>query len=375
MLDFLEEAEEERKVEYIELIYDLIFVHAVSRCGTLLNLEEGAPGPAAYLTFLLFSVAILETWYFSTLFINRFPQFPRQRNLCIFINMYCMYYVADGLGDDWRGDYYQIHIAWAVILIHLAIQYWIALRKETHKEAHFRRDMYLLLTEASIVLLSMPIFARTGLLLSPCALLVGMVAGITGQKSKGRHVDFPHLTERIMLYVVFSFGEMIVEMADFFHDGISPLGICHSILAFAFASGLFLNYGYVYDHIIDRNRQTSGDGYLLLHLFLIISLSYLTQVMEMLRNPNVNDDFKILSLSLWLIIYILFLSLLERYAKERACQNYYLRLIQISLGFVFFLIMTRQHPVMNFAVCVAYIYAVHASLRLFRLRKLTTKKE
>ncbi|MBQ9492898.1 MAG: low temperature requirement protein A [Oscillibacter sp.] len=372
MIDFLEE--EERKVEYIELIYDLIFVHTISRCGSMLNLEEGSPGLYGYLTFLLFSMAVLEIWYFSTLFINRFPQFPIQRNICIFVNMYLLYYLAGGIGDDWRNYYYQIHVAWALILLHLAAQYWLALRKEEHREEYLRRDFHMLLLEAGIILLSMPVFARTGLALSPLALLVGVASGITGQKISARHVDFPHLTERIMLYVVFSFGEMIVELSGFFNDGIRPLGICHSVLAFAFASGLFLNYGYVYDHIIDRNKQTSGDGYLFLHLFLIISLSYLTQVLEMFRNSGVPDDFKIFSLSLWLIAYLLFLSLLERYAKERACRNYYLRLIQISGAFVFFLIMTRRYPVMSFAISVAYIYAVHVSLRLFRKRKLVAAK-
>lgn len=371
MIDFLEE--EERKVEYIELIYDLIFVHAISRCGGLLKLEDGVPNAGVYVTFLLFSMAVLEIWYFSTLFINRFPQHPRQRNICIFLNMYLLYYIAAGIREDWRNYYYQIHVSWALILLHLAVQYWFALRKAPEREQYLRRDLRMLAVEAAIVALSMPVFAATGLTLSPLALLVGVCAGITGQKTKGRHVDFPHLTERIMLYVVFSFGEMIVEIAGFFNDGIHPLGICHSALAFAFASGLFLNYGYVYDHILDREKETSGDGFLLLHLFLIISLSYLTQVLEMLRNPLVLGDFKIMSLGAWLLTYIVFLSLLERYAKERACRNYYIRLLQISIGYAFFLIMTRRYPVMNFAVSVAYIYAVHASLRLFRKRKLAAK--
>ena len=319
-------------------------------------------------------MAFLEIWYYSTLFINRFPQHKVQRDVCIFINMYLLYYMAGGVREDWRDYYYQIHTAWCLILLHLAIQYWIALRHAEEREEYLRRDFYLLITEALVVLISMPIFARTGLVLSPLALLTGMGAGITAQKNSGRGVDFPHLTERVMLYVVFSFGEMIVELAGFFEDGIHPLGICHSVLALAFASGLFLNYGYVYDHIIDRERQTSGDGYLFLHLFLILSLSYLTQVLEMLRNPMVRDAFKILSLSVWLFTYVLFLSLLERYAKERACRNYYLRLIQISVAYVFLLIVTRNIPVANFAVSVLYIYAVHASLRLFRLRKLNARK-
>ena len=372
MLDFLEE--EERKVEYIELIYDLIFVHTISRCGSLLQLEDGMPDRTVYITFLLFSMVILEIWYYSTLFINRFPQHKVQRNVCIFVNMYLLYYIAGGIRDDWQNYYYQIHTAWALILIHLAVQYWIALRHAEEREEYLRRDFYLLLLEASIVLFSIPVFARTGATVSPLALLVGVGAGITARKTKGRGVDFPHLTERVMLYVVFSFGEMIVELAGFFEDGIHPLGICHSVLALAFAAGLFLNYGYVYDHIIDRERETSGDGYLFLHLFLILSLSYLTQVLEMLRNPMVRDSFKILSIAVWLFAYLLFLSLLERYAKERACRNYYLRLALISIAYLFLLIVTRNLPVANFASSVLYIYAVHASLRLFRQRKLTKQQ-
>ena len=372
MIDFLEE--EERKVEYIELIYDLIFVHTISRCGALLRLEEGVPERSVYLTFLLFSAAVLEIWYFSTLFINRFPQHRVQRDVCIFINMYLLYYIADGIRDNWRDYFYQIHIAWCLILLHLAAQYWFALRHAPEREQYLRRDIYVFLIEAAVIAFSMRVFARTGLVLSPFALLVGVGAGITGSKTGGRSVDFPHLTERIMLYVVFSFGEMIVELSGFFEDGFHLAGICHSILALAFAGGLFLNYGYVYDHIIDRNRNTSGDGYLFLHLFLIISLSYLTQVLEMLRNPVVSDLAKILSMSVWLVAYLLFLSLLERYAKERACRNYYVRLTMISAGYVALLVLTRDWMTANFAVSVLYIYAIHLSLRLFRMRKLAAKR-
>ena len=93
----------------------------------------------------------------------------------------------------------------------------------------------------------------------------------------------------------------------------------------------------------------------------------------MLRNPDADGYAKIISLGIWLVAYVVFLSLLERYAKERACLNYYSRLIQISVGYVFLLCATRWYPTMNFAMSVGYIYAIHASLRLFRLRKLVKK--
>ena len=374
MLDFLEEKEEERKVEYIELIYDLIFVHTIGRCGALLNLEHGIPDPVVYLIFMVFSVAVLEAWYFYTIFINRFPQYPKQRNVSIFVSMYLLYYVAAGIHENWRENYAQIHVGWALILSHLAIQYAIALRKDTEKQSVMNRDIFVFIAEPIIILASIPIYQSTGMIISPFAIILGIVVGVTGPKVETRHADFPHLTERLMLYVVFSFGEMIIEISGFFDEGVTPMGIVHSLLAFALVSGLFLNYGYVYDHIIDREQKTTADWYLFIHMFLIISLSYLTQVMEMLRNPDVDENAKIISLGIWLVAYVIFLSLLERYAKERACHNYYLRLIQISGGYVFLLHMTRWYPMMNFAMSVGYVYAIHLSLRLFRERKLKPKK-
>ena len=371
MLDFLGVKEEERKVEYIELIYDLIFVHTIGRCGALLNLEHGIPDPMVYLIFMVFSVAVLEAWYFYTIFINRFPQYPKQRNVSIFVSMYLLYYVAAGINENWRENYRQIHVGWALILLHLAVQYAIALRKETDKQSVMNRDIFVFVAEPIIILASIPIYERFGVIISPFAIILGIAVGVTGPKVETRHADFPHLTERLMLYVVFSFGEMIIEISGFFNEPVSPIGVCHSLLAFAFACGLFLNYGYVYDHIIDREKKTTADGYLFIHMFLIISLSYLTQVMEMLRNPDVDENSKILSLGIWVLAYVVFLSLLERYAKERACRNYYLRLLQISLGYVFFLYMTRWYPVMNFSMSVAYVYLVNLSLRIFRQRKLS----
>lgn len=374
MLDFLEEKEEERKVEYIELIYDLIFVHTIGRCGALLNLEHGIPDHGVYLTFLIFSVAVLEAWYFYTIFINRFPQYPRQRNVSIFVSMYLLYYVAAGINGNWRDNYRQIHVGWALILLHLAVQYWLALRKDPEKRSVMNRDIFVFIAEPALILASIPVYERTGLFISPFAILLGITVGVTGPKVEARHADFPHLTERLMLYVVFSFGEMIIEISGFFNEGVSLQGICHSLLAFALVSGLFLNYGYVYDHIIDREQKTTADIYLFIHMFLIISLSYLTQVFEMLRNPDVDEYSKIISLGLWLFAYVIFLSSFERYAKERAGLKYYIRLGQISSGYVFFLIMTRQYPMMNFAMSVAYIYAIHASLRIFHRRKLAKRK-
>ena len=64
---------EEKKVEYIELIYDLIFVYIIGRNNSLIHPTDGGFIPLApYLTYLLTTLAALHIWYLTTLFINRY---------------------------------------------------------------------------------------------------------------------------------------------------------------------------------------------------------------------------------------------------------------------------------------------------------------
>ena len=96
MSDFFP-GKEEKKVEYIELIYDLIFVYLIGRNNSLLHaIQDGFIQPGAFLTYILSTLVILHVWYFSMLFINRYGANDLAEHLCIFINMYLLYYMGDG---------------------------------------------------------------------------------------------------------------------------------------------------------------------------------------------------------------------------------------------------------------------------------------
>ena len=70
MSDFFP-GKEEKKVEYIELIYDLIFVYLIGRNNSLLHsIQDGFIQPKAFLTYILSTLIVLHVWYFSMLFIN-----------------------------------------------------------------------------------------------------------------------------------------------------------------------------------------------------------------------------------------------------------------------------------------------------------------
>ena len=65
-------ASDNKKVEYIELIYDLIFVYLVGRNNALPHtIENGFFTAPTYATYIVATLVILQVWYFSSLFINR----------------------------------------------------------------------------------------------------------------------------------------------------------------------------------------------------------------------------------------------------------------------------------------------------------------
>ena len=204
----------EKKVEYLELIYDLIFVYIIGRNNSLLHLlQDGFIRPGAYLTYLCTTLIVLQIWYYTVLFVNRYGSNRISEIIGLFINMYLLYYMADATRVSWQDVYLKYSIAWGLILINLAVQYLLKLKTYTDAlhTVHIRFQIRFLLGQAVIVFVSIPVFLKTGFAASPVALVFGMVvAFVYNRINTFMQVDFPHMTERVMLYVVFTFGEMIL---------------------------------------------------------------------------------------------------------------------------------------------------------------------
>ena len=95
---------EEKKVEYIELIYDLIFVYIVGRNNELLHvIHNGFIAPTAFLTYLLTALIILQIWYYTTLFINRYGENDKLMYVGIFVNI---------THTLWRTKRHVRHLIW-----------------------------------------------------------------------------------------------------------------------------------------------------------------------------------------------------------------------------------------------------------------------
>ena len=223
----------------------------------------------------------------------------------------------------------------------------------------------ILIAEALIVAADIPVYRTTQTTwLSLAAILFGIGAVLLfGQRKSGSFVDFPHLSERAMLYVVFTFGEMIIAIASYFDGDFSLRNTYFALMAFLIVVGLFLSYGVFYDRIIDREKRTNGLGYMLLHIFIIFAMNNITNGLEFMREEELSLVPKMAFLvSSFLLFFVFLFALGNRHAKAR-CSGYgrfCLRAAAAGAVFTAAMFLLRENMTVNIALTVVFVFALFA---------------
>ena len=322
MLSFLKRQEgEEKKVEYIELIYDLVFVYVIGRNSSLVgHISNGFIASDSYLTYVICTLITIQIWYLTTMFINRYGDNGMSEYVGLFVNMFLLYYMADATRVHWETHFYRYNTAWMLIILNILIQYWLKYREKS-KDApweliNIRFFMKMLGTMAAVIAAGMLAYRFTGLPLTPVAMLFAVAMTVINRKKMDLiAVDFPHLTERVMLYVVFTFGEMIIAISGYFEGGFNLSSFYYALCAFLIVVGLFMSYGFLYDKLLDREMNISGNAYMLIHIFIIFALSSLTTALEFMREPEIAQLPKNIYLIASFAVYYLFIFALVPYTK------------------------------------------------------------
>ena len=365
----------EKKVEYIELIYDLIFVYIIGRNNLLLHhFTDGFVTPVFFLAYIMSTLAIIQIWNYTTYYVNIYGRHSIRDHIFLFVNMFLLYFIGEGTRTDWQAYNTQYHVAWALILFNIGLQYILELRNnknDKQRKKQIARMSGILFGEAAVVLLSLLVYRLTEITwVSLAAVLLSMAAVlIFGQRSSTGFVDFSHLSERAMLYVVFTFGEMIIAIASYFDGVFSLRNTYFALMAFLIVVGLFLSYGVVYDHIIDREKETDGLRYTLVHVGLIFVLNNITCALEFMQNEKIALLPKMLFLVGSLVFYYVFLFLISSYAKT-SCQlsaRFLGGMAALAVSFIALMMMLREQMMANIAVTVFYVFSVF--LVLYRAGK------
>ena len=362
--------QKERRVVYAELVYDLIFVYIVGRNNALLHhTVDGFFTFDSFMVYFTCTLAVIQIWNFTTYYINAYGRNGARDYVFLFTNMFLMFFLARSTQANWQSTHQMYHIAWALILVNIGAQYLIELRNHRGEPAQLRRIRrmaIILLTEAAIVGLSTIEFSITGTsYTSAAAIIFGVAAAaIIGHRHKSGFVDFEHLSERAMLYVVLTFGEMIIAIAGYFEGEINFNTLYYAGMAFLIVVGLFLSYGLLYDHVVDRKMETNGLGYMFIHIFLILSLNNITLGLEFMREDEVDLFLKMVFLVISLLVYFGLLLATGRYAKKLCHLNRNFYFILSFLGTIFTLLMLwlRENMAVNIAITVLFVFGVYLIL-------------
>lgn len=356
---------EEKKVEYLELIYDLIFVYMVGRNNSIMHhIDNGFVSAWSFAAYVLCTLAIIQIWTFSTFYINLYGRNGVRDHIFLFINMYLLYHMSTAISADWEASFYRFSAAWAMILINLGIQHIIEARN--HRAApwelkQLRQKAAIIFAEALLVAAQMPLYALTGISFAYVPLIFGIIATLfSGRLNVLVPVDFGHLSERAMLYVVFTFGEMIIVLADYFSGELTWSSMYFSLMGFLIVIGLLLSYGTIYNRIVDRDKTTNGTAYMMFHVFLIFALNNISVALEFMRDSEVDVLSKNLFLSGSFALYFIFLFLIGIFAKKRCgfSRSFVLILSGILLSFFALMFLFRKLMYVNIAVSVAYVFLI-----------------
>ncbi len=371
---------DEKKVEYLELIYDLIFVYIIGRNSSLLhNVVDGFVPGNTFFIYVVCSLAVIQIWNFSTFYINMYGRNNLRDHISLFLNMYLLYYIGEGTRVHWENFQNQYSLAWALILVNIGVQYLIERRNhpdDPDARKTIDRMMIVLFGEAVIILAGVPLYNRTGFAVSGIAILFGIVmTWLLADPAKARRVDFTHLSERAMLYVVFTFGEMIIVLAAYFKGAFTANNVYFSAMSFLIVVGLFLCYEVLYDRIIDRDcTETTGMLYMMIHIFLIFGMNLLTMSLQFMQDPEVALWPKTIFLIASFLLYFVCLFALQHYAKPelRLCTRFTLPIGGITAAFIALMLLLRENMFLNILVSVLYVFAVFLELWIFSSRPACT---
>ena len=365
------EMKKEKKVEYLELIYDLIFVFIIGRNNALLHhVDNGYVTQGSFFAYVVCTLAVIQIWNFTTFYINIYGRNGVRDHVFLFINMYLLYHMADGISVGWESSFYRFNIAWALILVNIGVQHIIELRNQKDapwETMQLKRKAAILFIEAALVGVHVLVYSLTGVSVAYIPIAFGIVATIlSGNLNRMVPVDFAHLSERAMLYVVFTFGEMIISLSSYFTGEITASGIYFSTMGFLIVVGLLLSYGVLYNRIIDRETITHGTGYMMIHVFMIFALNNISVALEFMRDGEVNLLQKTVLLVGSMVLYFTFMFLTEKYAKHKCAftRKNALTLCAFAACFIASMLLLRELPYANIAVTVIFVYAVFIMLYL-----------
>lgn len=308
-----------KKVEMIELFYDLIFVYAIAKMTAIIHHpHNGHIRLINYLQFITVTIIVLQLWLYQTTYINRYGRSTLIENVLLMANMCATIYMANSINTDWSITFVSFNTAFIAMIACVVMQFLYQYQKNNHTKKETSSFIFVLLLEIVIISLGLLLgYDKGGLYLAVFAyILCGVILPIVFIKSNLNEncTNFPHLLERFGLITIISFGEMIINIATYFE--ISTFSLL-PLMVFASVALLFCSYVLQMDKFIDHHQPTQGLAVYYSHFGILMGLGTITVGWSFLHEHNVDRLFLVEIILLGYATFYLSLFITTIYNKQQ----------------------------------------------------------
>ncbi|WP_028399456.1 low temperature requirement protein A [Ectobacillus panaciterrae] len=296
---------EEKKVTWLELFYDLLFVAAVATAThVLLYVEKGYIQPEYLLKFALMFIPIWWSWTGQTMFINRFGQDFLHQRIFMILQMLFVLIMISSLSVDFDQYYLPFLIGYIGLRALTAIQYLVVQSLEEgdrKKVALFLGTRFWIGVIISFFSIFFDSWIRYTVLYA--GVIVDIIVPVYGRKYLVKvPTNTAHLLERFALLTLILFGESVVSTLSVLQPQKGDWNsISFSIISFILIISMWWQYFDNVEKKVNKSIQRAGQTIVYGHLFILMSLSMIAASIKLMFLHEIHYSF---------ILYFVFSSVL-----------------------------------------------------------------
>jgi low temperature requirement protein LtrA len=331
----------EKKVTWLELFYDLLFVAAVSKAShVLLHVETGTI-PLEYLSkFILIFVPIWWAWVGQSVFVNRFGQDIFSHRIFLILQLFFVLIMTASLSVNFDQYYVSFLVGYVGLRAMTAIQY---LTVHKNEEADRKSTAWYLGSRfwIGLVISSLSLFFDSWVryVVLYAGIIVDILLPLIGRKYLVKSpINTHHLLERFSLFTLILLGESVVSILAVLQSSHwTWQSIVFALLTFLLIIAMWWQYFDNVEKKVDKSIETAGQTIIYGHLFIYISLSMIAASIQLLFLEQLNYIFMVCFIFGSVLLYFFSTSLV--FHKYRRLQQrlgmFHLALLLGILG-VFF---------------------------------------
>ena len=352
---------EEKKVTWLELFYDLLFVAAVATAThVILHVEHGFIHPEYLIKFLLIFIPIWWAWTGQTMFINRFGQDFLHQRIFMIIQMLFVLIMISSLSVNFDQYYFSFLIGYIGLRALTSIQYFVVQNFEKgdrKKIARFLGTRFGIGVFISFLSIFLDSWVRYVVLYA--GIIVDMILPILGHKYLVKvPTNTAHLLERFALLTLILFGESVVSTLAVLQPQKGDWNsILFSIISFVLIISMWWQYFENVEKKVNKFIQNSGQTIVYGHLFILMSLSMIAASIKLMFLHEVHYNFILYFVFGSVLLYFISTSIVfHQYRFEQHRLKIYHLGLFLGILSVFFII--------NLLLIVPYIFII-GELTLF----------